>query len=80
MHKTQNGLGSSISGKFWGMYFIEYADLKIALNRLEDPADSSIYLQELRTIISDLQKAISNGMPVRRQGFLRGQDSGQLAA
>ena len=62
------------------MYFIEYADLKIALNRLEDPADSSISLQGLRTIISDLQKAISNGMPVRRQGFLRGQDSVQLAA
>ena len=80
MHKTQNGLGSSIFGKFWGMSFIEYADLKIVLNRLEDPADSSIYLQGLRTIISDLQKARSNGMPVHKQEILIGQGSGQLAA
>ena len=34
-----------------GMYIKEYADLQIALDRLNDPADPVISLQEMRTKI-----------------------------
>ena len=34
-----------------GMYLKEYADLQIALDRLNDPADPVISLQEMRTKI-----------------------------
>ena len=32
-----------------GMYIKEYADLQIALDRLNDPADPVISIQEMRT-------------------------------
>ena len=40
-----------------GMYIRKYADLQIALDRLNDPADRVISLQEMRTKIAALQMA-----------------------
>ena len=40
-----------------GMYIRKYADLQIALDRLNDPADRVISLQEMRTKIGALQMA-----------------------
>ena len=40
-----------------GMYIREYADLQIALDRLNDPADRVISLQEMRTKITAPQIA-----------------------
>ena len=40
-----------------GMYIRKYADLQIALDRLNDPADRVISLQEMRTKITALQMA-----------------------
>ena len=39
--------GHTTSRKQW-MYIKEYADLQIALDRLNDPADPVISLQEMR--------------------------------
>ena len=40
-----------------GMYIREYADLQIALDRLNDPADRVISLHEMRTKITAPQMA-----------------------
>ena len=40
-----------------GMYIRKYADLQIALDRLNDPADRVISLQEMRTKITAPQMA-----------------------
>ena len=40
-----------------GMYIRKYADLQIALDRLKDPADRLISLQEMRTKITAPQMA-----------------------
>ena len=40
-----------------GMYIRKYADLQIALDRLNDPADRVISLQEMRTKIAAPQMA-----------------------
>ena len=40
-----------------GMYIRKYADLQISLDRLNDPADRVISLQDMRTKIAALQMA-----------------------